>query len=80
MSKKMTFDKHFRMLEGGEEVTAEILGAFVHDDDIYISVMVISTHEMEMFQVLPRGLKKAPRPVFDKFIEFLKEEDSASKE
>lgn len=52
-------DTQFPILHDGKETTAEIIGVFVHEEDIFMPVIIISTGEIKVYQIMPNGLKDA---------------------
>jgi hypothetical protein len=66
----MKIEKHFAILEDGQETVAEILTTFVYKEDIYIALHIASTDAIKLYQVLPRGLKDAPKPVLRDFLDY----------
>lgn len=63
----MKMGKHFPILYEGKETTAEILAMFVAgDDDLFLAVEV--SGDYKLYQVLPNGLKDAPKTIENDFI------------
>jgi len=60
-------DKMFPIISNGKETTAEIIGAFVYDENIYIPVIIASSDEFKVFHVLPLGIKDAGKTITEKF-------------
>lgn len=59
--------KHFPILYGGRETLAEILTVFVAgDDDLFLAVEV--SGDLKVYQIMPHGLKEAPKIVEKDFI------------
>ena len=71
----MKLEKHFTILKQGQETIAEILTTFVYKEDIYMALLIDLTGEVELYQVLPHGLKQAPRPVVDDFMTFMADQN-----
>ena len=57
----------FPIVAGGKETTADILGVYVYEEGIYIPVIIASTDEFKVFQVLPNGLKDAGKKMVKEF-------------
>jgi hypothetical protein len=64
-------DNMFPIIHGGEETTATILGIHVYSENLYIPVIIASTDEFKVFQILPNGLKDAGKKTTEKFAERL---------
>ncbi len=66
----MKLEKHFAILKEGQETMAEILTTFVYKGDIYMALHISLTDEVELYQIMPRGIKIAPVPVFNDFVTY----------
>jgi len=57
----------FPIIANGKETTADMLGVYVYDENIYIPVIIESTDEFKVFQILAKGLKDAGVKVTKEF-------------
>jgi len=60
-------DDMFPIVNMGEETTAKIIGVYVYDENIYIPVIIASTDEFKVFQVLPQGIKAINGKIVEEF-------------
>ena len=60
-------DDMFPIVNMGKETTAKIIGVYVYDENIYIPVIIASTDEFKVFQVLPQGIKAINGKIVEEF-------------
>jgi len=60
-------DDIFPIVNMGEETTAKIIGIYVYDENIYVPVIISSTDEFKVFQVLPQGIKAINGKIVEEF-------------
>ena len=68
------------MVYNGCDTMAEILSTFVYKEDIYLAIYVALTEEIVLYQLLPRGMKDAPKPVVVEYMAYLVAEQQKSTE
>jgi hypothetical protein len=68
----------FPIVDKGKETTANILGVYVYEENIYMPVIIDATNEFKVFHILPHGLKVAGRGITEELskIVFVPEEQT----
>jgi hypothetical protein len=68
----------FPIISKGKETTADILGVYVYDENVYLAVIIGSTNEFKVFFLLPNSLKDAGKKITQEFakVVFMPEENT----
>ena len=71
-------DSMFPIMSKGQETTADILGVYVYDENVFIMTIIAATDEFKVFQILPNGMKDAGKKITEEFAKviFSKEENN----
>lgn len=64
-------DKYFQILVNGKERTAEIVGTYVLDEDIYMLVLILPHNDLKVYKIMPGGIKEAGKKISEAFEEAL---------